>query len=143
MEHVQPDAAAGGASVVTAYHDQPGRHSADCGLGGLSAAGDDPGGAWFAIVGHRTGAITPTSAHGRLLAQRLEREWRRTTDAPLRLVGGDLDLANVVAFYLPDQPSTFPFSEPQLAPWANDERISRQGIAIVCQSTGPISSISS
>ena len=92
----------------------------------------------LAIVNHRTGAITPTAAHGRLLAQKVEQEWRRISDQPLRLIGGDLDLANVVAFYLPDRPSTFPVSEPQLAPWANDERIVRDGIAIVCHATGSL-----
>ena len=67
----------------------------------------------IAIATHRAGAITSTAAHGRLLAQRVEQEWRRISDQPLRLVGGDLDLANTVAFYLPDRPSTLPVGEPQ------------------------------
>src|SRR5262249_47783602 len=73
-----------------------------------------------------------------LLADRVEQEWRRSSDRPLRLVGGDLDLANTVAFYLKDRPSTFPVSEPQLAPWATDERIARDGIAVVCHAIGAL-----
>jgi hypothetical protein len=91
----------------------------------------------IAIVTHTMGLVSPTAAHGRLLAERVEKEWRKSTHRPLRLVGGDLDLANVVAFYLPEKPSTFPFSEPQLAPWATEARIARDGIAVVCHATGP------
>jgi hypothetical protein len=90
----------------------------------------------IAVVTHTTGLISPTAAHGRLLAERVEQEWRKSTDRPLRLVGGDLDLANVVAFYLPERPSTFPVSEPQLAPWVTQARIARDGIAIVCHGAG-------
>lgn len=90
----------------------------------------------IAVFMHGMGLVPPTAAHGRLLAERVEREWRKATDRPLRLVGGDLDLANVVAFYLPDQPSTFALSEPQLTPWATDARIGSAGIAIVCHASG-------
>ncbi len=139
VEHVGVHAAARRSAVIAADRDQPGRdpraswrwRSLIPPLMAVAAPG-------IAIANHRAGAITPTAAHGRLLAQKVEQEWRRTSDQPLRLVGGDLDLANTVAFYLPDRPSTFPVSEPQLAPWATDERIARDGIAIVCHATGPL-----
>jgi hypothetical protein len=34
--------------------------------------------------------------------------------------------------YMSDQPSTFADFSPYLSPWVNDERLARQGIAIVC-----------
>jgi len=85
------------------------------------------------IAVHRAG-VTPTAAHARLLAERMLHEWRQTTDRPLLLVGGDLDLAYVTAFYLPTRPSAFPLAEPQLAPWVDATRIARQGIVLVCHS---------
>lgn len=87
---------------------------------------------WFAIYAHRHGGISPTAAHGRLLAQRMDQEWRRTSDQPLRLVGGDLDLAYVTSFYLNDRPLAFPISAPELAPWVDSARIAHDGIVIVC-----------
>lgn len=87
---------------------------------------------WFAVYIHRIGGVSPTAAHGRLLAQRIEQEWRRTSNEPLRLVGGDLDLAYVTSFYLNDRPSAFPISAPELAPWVDAKRIAREGIALVC-----------
>jgi 4-amino-4-deoxy-L-arabinose transferase-like glycosyltransferase len=94
----------------------------------------------MALIKHITGDVTSPAAHGRLLAERIEQEWRLTTAQPLRLVGGDLDLANVTAFYLPDRPSPFPISESQLAPWINYERVAREGLAIVCHAhlAGPL-----
>ncbi len=87
---------------------------------------------WFALYNHRAGGVTPTAAHSRLLAQRIDQEWRRTSSQPLRLVGGDLDLAYVTSFYLPDRPSAFPISSPELSPWVDADRIAREGIALVC-----------
>ncbi len=68
----------------------------------------------------------------RLLAAAIERIWRETTDRPLRLVGSYTNLVNGVIFYLPDRPSTFDMLGPQETPWADEKRISRQGIALVC-----------
>jgi 4-amino-4-deoxy-L-arabinose transferase-like glycosyltransferase len=89
----------------------------------------------IAMVIHRVG-VTPAAGHGRLLAMRMLQEWRQTTDKPLLLVGGQLDLAYVTAFYLPDRPSAFPINltSLQLAPWVDANRIARQGIVFVCQS---------
>ncbi len=87
---------------------------------------------WIAIFNHRAGAIGPGAAHGRLLAEQVEREWKQTTNRPLRLVGGDLDLAYVTAFYLPEKPSVALVAEPHLSPWADLARIEREGIAMTC-----------
>lgn len=80
---------------------------------------------------HRAG-VTPAAAHARLLAERVTHEWRQTIREPLRLVGGDQALAYGVAFYLPDRPSTFPDFDRRSAPWADDTRVEREGVAIVC-----------
>lgn len=79
---------------------------------------------------HITGGVKPRAAHARLLAKRIEREWRKVTDQPLRYVGGDLNLAYQTAFYLPAQVSAFPISEPQNTPWVTPTRIARAGIAL-------------
>ena len=47
-----------------------------------------------------------------------EKEWKQTTNRPLRLVGGDLDLTYVTAFYLSAKPSSF---------WSGN-RICRHGL---------------
>jgi hypothetical protein len=87
----------------------------------------------IATLVHRKGL--PLSAiHGSLLAQRMEKQWRATSDRPLRLVGGDLDLSYVTAFYLPDRPAALPLGEPQFAPWIDTQRIAREGIVLVCYS---------
>jgi len=67
---------------------------------------------------HRNGG-TPAQMHSRLLADRVAHEWRRATDKPLRMIGGDSDLAYGVAFYLPGRPPAFPDFNRQLAPWVD------------------------
>jgi hypothetical protein len=85
---------------------------------------------------HRNGG-TASAMHSRLLAERVAHEWRRATDKPLRMVGGDADLADGVAFYLPSRPSTFPGFNRQLAPWVDVTRLARAGMAIVCEAADP------
>jgi 4-amino-4-deoxy-L-arabinose transferase-like glycosyltransferase len=87
----------------------------------------------IAIAAHRAG-VPPPAAHGQLLAERLQHEWRQVTDRPLRLVGGELDLAYTAAFYLPDHPVAYPTGMPHLAPWVDPTRIARDGISLVCYS---------
>jgi len=81
-------------------------------------------------IHHKSG--TPAAMHSRLLAERIAHEWRRVTDKPLKMVGGDWDLAHGVAFYLPGRPSAFPDFNTTLAPWVDVARLPRDGIAIVC-----------
>ena len=85
---------------------------------------------------HRTGG-TPAAMHSRLLAERVAHEWRRVTSKPLRMIGGDGDLADGVAFYLPGRPSAFPDFNLKLAPWVDVTRLPRDGMAIVCQASAP------
>jgi 4-amino-4-deoxy-L-arabinose transferase-like glycosyltransferase len=85
--------------------------------------------------------IENDAAYTRLAAAAIEREWRQTTEAPLRLVAGPFTLVDSAAFYITDKPSTFAdfgsikyssFSR-NLSPWVNRTRIAREGIAIICQ----------
>ncbi len=85
---------------------------------------------------HRKGG-TPAAMHSRLLADRVAHEWRRATDKPLKIVGGDSDLAYDVAFYLPGRPHAFPDFNRTLAPWVDVSRLPRDGIAIVCPAGDP------
>jgi hypothetical protein len=90
----------------------------------------------IAIYVQRAG-VTPAAAHSRLLAERVAQEWHRATDRPLRLIGGNGDLAYGVAFYLPDRPSAFPDLDLRTAPWVDPALIPLQGMAIVCYGTDP------
>ena len=90
----------------------------------------------IAIVNHRADR-TPTSAHSSLLAEQVEREWRRLTEQPLYVVGGDADLAYGVAFYLPSHPSVLPDFNLQMASGINLARLRREGIAVVCRAADP------
>jgi 4-amino-4-deoxy-L-arabinose transferase-like glycosyltransferase len=86
----------------------------------------------ISIVIHQKGVEPTAEVHSRLLAREVEKVWRATSDKPLRLVGGDQDLAYGVAFYLADRPSVFPYLLPREAPWVNDARIDREGLVILC-----------
>jgi hypothetical protein len=70
----------------------------------------------------------------RAVAQAVERVWRAHTDKPLRIVGSTT-YVNGFVFYFKDQPSTFDIDDPKLTPWASDDRIRREGAAIVCPET--------
>jgi len=86
----------------------------------------------IAIANHLRGV----NDHGdqyRLLAEEVERNWRKLTDQPLRLIGTSSALVNGAAFYLPDRPSTMDILEPERTPWADEARIKREGVAIFCR----------
>jgi hypothetical protein len=85
-----------------------------------------------AIAIHRAGP-DPVLAHAKLLAAHSEQEWRRNSDRPLRIVGGDFGLANATAFYLPEQASAYPVLEPETAPWVTPARIASEGAVMVCE----------
>lgn len=76
--------------------------------------------------------VENNAAYAKLLAAATERQWRETTDKPLALVGGRFLLANPVAFYMADKPSTYSDFYNYLSPWATPERVAR-GMAIVCE----------
>jgi 4-amino-4-deoxy-L-arabinose transferase-like glycosyltransferase len=91
----------------------------------------------IAIYVHRVDAVTPAAAQSRLLAERVAQEWRKVTDQPLRLIGGNGELVYGLAFYSPGRPSAFPDFDLSTAPWVNPARIILQGIAIVCYASDP------
>lgn len=72
------------------------------------------------------------AAYARLAAAAAEQQWRRTTTAPLGIVGGPFGLANSAAFYIGDKPTTDADFSAYLSPWVTAQRIDREGIAIVC-----------
>lgn len=87
-----------------------------------------------AIVIHRHG-LENHMAHYRLLAGAAEQAWRRVSEAPFRLVGGEDHIINGVAFYAADAPATYDVLRPQVTPWTDAGRIARDGIVWICPST--------
>ena len=85
----------------------------------------------IAYVIHRNGVLHHAQDY-RLVAEAVDRVWRATTVQPMGLVGSDTNLGNGVAFYLSDRPSTLDVLHPRRTPWADEARIARQGIALVC-----------
>lgn len=68
----------------------------------------------------------------RLVAQQVDLSWRDATRQPMRLFGSGSLMIDGVAVYLADRPSTFNVDAPTHTPWANEDRIARDGIALVC-----------
>ncbi len=63
----------------------------------------------------------------------LDRNWRRVTTAPLKIVAGPNVLASPVAFYAHDRPNNFADFSPYLSPWTSEQAIVRDGVAVICQ----------
>jgi dolichyl-phosphate-mannose-protein mannosyltransferase len=72
----------------------------------------------------------------KLVAQAVERVWRAHTDKPLRIVGSTT-FGDGIVFYFANQPAIFDIDVPRLTPWIGDDRIRREGMAIVCPETEP------
>jgi hypothetical protein len=70
----------------------------------------------------------------RAVAVAVERVWRAHTDKPLRIVGSNT-FVNGIVFYFKEQPSTFDINNPKQTPWVGDDRIRREGAAMVCAET--------
>jgi hypothetical protein len=70
-------------------------------------------------------------ARYRLIAEAITATWRSATTQPLRLVGGEGESLNGVAFYLADAAPLAVF-KPHNAPWIARERITTEGIALLC-----------
>jgi 4-amino-4-deoxy-L-arabinose transferase-like glycosyltransferase len=85
----------------------------------------------IAIVIHRQG-LTNYATHYRLLAAAVDRAWRETTREPMRFVGSYTNIVNGIVFYLRDRPSTLEINEPRVTPWADEARVARAGVALVC-----------
>jgi 4-amino-4-deoxy-L-arabinose transferase-like glycosyltransferase len=84
-----------------------------------------------AFLIHRKGPDNHMSDY-QLLATAMEQVWHDTTDKPLKFIGGDTGLTNGIAFYAADAPVTSDIFRPDLTPWADSDRIKREGIAWVC-----------
>jgi 4-amino-4-deoxy-L-arabinose transferase-like glycosyltransferase len=85
----------------------------------------------IAVAVHRNG-ISNFATHYQLIAAATEKAWREATDKPLRLLVSYDNVVNGVVFYLADRPSTFEVVTPARTPWVDEERIARDGIALVC-----------
>jgi 4-amino-4-deoxy-L-arabinose transferase-like glycosyltransferase len=91
----------------------------------------------IATVIHRAG-VPNHATHYRLIAAAVERAWSDATAAPLRLFGSDTTIANGAGFYLRGKPLRIDIGGPQDTPWADDARIAREGIALVCATDDPV-----
>ena len=79
-----------------------------------------------AILAQRAGP-PPAGAHGRLLAQEIERQWHMALPQPLDFVGGDTDLAYAVAAYAVEAPRALPgLPPPSMA------ELRAHGVVLVC-----------
>ncbi len=84
-----------------------------------------------AIVIHRLGLKNYQTQYA-LIAQAVERAWRTHTATPLRIVGSYDYVVDGTAFYFPSRPATYSITRPARMPWVDEDRIKRDGIAIVC-----------
>jgi len=86
----------------------------------------------IALVIHRHDSPNDAARY-QLVADDIGKLWRSASDRPLKIVGGNTNLANGVVFYLPDKPLAYEMMLPQWTPWINQARIDREGIAMVCR----------
>ncbi len=86
----------------------------------------------IAVVLHRNSLQNNYGTHYRLIAQAVIKAWDEQTDAPLRIVGSFRTVVDGTNPYFPSRPATFAITSPWRTPWVDDDRIKRDGIAIVC-----------
>jgi hypothetical protein len=84
----------------------------------------------IAFLIHRAGP-EPASAHASVLAEPIERLWRETTDRPLRIFSGFDAMTDGLTFYMRSHPLAVHVLDGIASP-AMDERIDRDGIALLC-----------
>jgi hypothetical protein len=72
------------------------------------------------------------AGHYRLIAAEVAAAWRSRTAAPLKLFGSNTNIVNGAGFYLPSRPLRIDIGSPRDTPWADEARIGRDGIALVC-----------
>lgn len=58
-------------------------------------------------------------------------EWRAATSAPLRILAGPFGVVTTASVYMPDHPVVYSDFSRYLSPWINQDRIDREGMAIV------------
>jgi hypothetical protein len=66
------------------------------------------------------------------LGQIITDRWHAAQGTKLELVGGGLVAPDTITFYSPDHPSAFQHLSRIWSPWIDEDRIRRQGIAVVC-----------
>jgi 4-amino-4-deoxy-L-arabinose transferase-like glycosyltransferase len=88
----------------------------------------------LAALGVHLNGVPDHGSDYRAVARAVERVWRAHTDKPLRIVGSTT-FVNGIVFYFKDQPSTFDIDNPKQTPWVGDDRIRREGAALVCPET--------
>jgi 4-amino-4-deoxy-L-arabinose transferase-like glycosyltransferase len=86
----------------------------------------------FALL--KTG-VENYAGFARLMMEATQAEWNAVTDKPLKMIGGPFVLVSTASFYGKDHPSTFAHFSKYLSPWADDARIRRDGMAIMCDDT--------
>ena len=86
----------------------------------------------IAYVIHRNSLQNNYGTHYRLIAQAVQKAWQDQTNAPLRIVGSFRTVVDGTNPYFPTWPATFAMTSPWRTPWVDDDRIKRDGIAIVC-----------
>ncbi|HUD89400.1 MAG TPA: glycosyltransferase family 39 protein [Xanthobacteraceae bacterium] len=81
--------------------------------------------------------VENNAAYPRLAAAAIERQWRETTNAPLRILGGRFTLVTSTAFYMSESPLTYADFSTYLSPWLDPSRIAQDGLAIICSADDP------
>ena len=66
------------------------------------------------------------------MARALEEIWSERIGAPLTIAAGSSPYPEVVSFYAAGDVSAFIGMNEQLAPWITQERIDREGVAVLC-----------
>src|SRR5262249_38786764 len=84
-----------------------------------------------AMITHRRG-LDKHAAYYRLVAEAVEQEWRRATNAPLGVFASYDNLMSGASFYVTPPPKTLEIARPPATPWTTEDDVARQGIAIVC-----------
>lgn len=64
-------------------------------------------------------------------------EWHATTSAPLRILAGPFAVVTTASIYMPDHPIAYSNFSRYLAPWIDQQRIDREGMAIVAPADDP------
>ena len=86
----------------------------------------------IAVVLHRNALQNNYGTHYSLIAQAVTKAWRGQTGAPLRIVGSLRPVVDGTNPYFPSRPATFAITSTWRTPWVDDDRIKRDGIALVC-----------
>ncbi|HSP26181.1 MAG TPA: glycosyltransferase family 39 protein [Saliniramus sp.] len=69
------------------------------------------------------------------MARTLETIWDERVGTPLTIAAGTSPHAEVISFYAAGDVSAFVGMNERLAPWVTQERIEREGVAVLCRAT--------